>query len=464
MPHNIILLITDTFRFDNLYQRAKRPVRTPYLDAFADTKAAEITGFYTGSFPTIPHRTDLAQGRLGWPHYPWQPIDRSGPNHIAAMLGDCGYATQLLCDCPHLFNARFQFGFDASYQTRGQEGDLAFLHLNDEIRETVPLQKTRRRPVFRGHPLVDTHQWHKHYDHHEGDTFCSKTSDLAVRWLEDNYRAEPFFLWVDFFDPHEPWDAPEYLVATYDGSYDGVPMLHPNYGPASDYTPEELHNLWAHYAAEAQLVDRMIGRILEKIEDIGLLENSIVVITSDHGFSIGDHGRAGKTNIHPTSRANWPIYPEVGHVPFLIAGPGVASGVKLDVLAQPTDILPTLAELAGAPISPTEDLDGTSFAGVLDGASAQRHRDVAVSGSFFRGGPDALFANATTPFVVSDRWGYTPVGPEGDAELYDLQDDPFADTNVIAGNANQATEMHEALLSHLQEHGASDTTLKLWDR
>jgi arylsulfatase A-like enzyme len=241
-------------------------------------------------------------------------------------------------------------------------------------------------------------------------------------------------------------------------------MLHPNYGPASDYTPEELHNLWSHYAAEAQLVDRMIGRILEKIEDIGLLENSIVVITSDHGFSIGDHDRAGKTNIHPTSRANWPIYPEVGHVPFLIAGPGVASGVKLDVLAQPTDILPTLAELADARISPAEELDGTSFAGVLDGESEERHRDVAVSGSFSRGGPDALSANATTPFVVSGRWGYTPVGPTGDAELYDLQDDPFADTNVIAGNGNQAKEMREALVSHLQRHRASDTILKLWDR
>ncbi|MCE2461734.1 MAG: sulfatase-like hydrolase/transferase, partial [Pseudomonadales bacterium] len=83
---NIILLITDTFRYDNLGDRAKRPVRTPELDAFAAERATEIEGFYTGSFPTIPHRTDVATGRLVWPHYPWQPIDLSGRNHIARGL------------------------------------------------------------------------------------------------------------------------------------------------------------------------------------------------------------------------------------------------------------------------------------------------------------------------------------------------------------------------------------------
>ena len=114
---NIILLITDTFRFDNLRERAERPVRTPELDKFADERATEVLRFYTGSFPTIPHRTDVAQSVLGWPHYSWQPIRSSGPNHIGSMLRKSGYAAQLICDCPHLFNSGFQHGFDAAYQT-----------------------------------------------------------------------------------------------------------------------------------------------------------------------------------------------------------------------------------------------------------------------------------------------------------------------------------------------------------
>ena len=256
---NIVLLITDTFRYDNLGDKAKRPVYTPELDAFAASRASAIEGFHTGSFPTIPHRTDVATGRLGWPHYPWQPITRSGRNHIARMLGAEGYATQLICDCPHLFNARFQHGFQAAYQHRGQEGDRHLLHLNDDIRKVMPHEKTRRTPNFQGKTLTDMHRWINRYASREDETFCARTAATTVRWLEENHHANPFFLWVDFFDPHEPWDPPEYMVAKYDPDYQGEPMLHCNYGPATDYSAAELNNLWAHYAAESELVESPLG-------------------------------------------------------------------------------------------------------------------------------------------------------------------------------------------------------------
>ncbi len=132
-PKNIVLLITDTFRYDNLFDRAARPVRTPHLDAFAAGRAAEIGHFYAGSFPTIPHRTDLITGRIGWPWYPWQPLPKSSANAWPRMLRQAGYATQLICDCPHLFNCGFQHAFMAAFQTRGQEGDTPLLHLNDDL-------------------------------------------------------------------------------------------------------------------------------------------------------------------------------------------------------------------------------------------------------------------------------------------------------------------------------------------
>jgi len=173
---NIILLITDTFRYDNLGAGPEPSVRTPLLDRFAAERATSVEGCYTGSFPTIPHRTDVATGVLGHPHYPWQPIDVSGPNHVAAMLRGTGYATQLICDCPHLFNARFQQGFDAAFQHRGQEGDKPLLYLNDPIPEAMPRDKTRIHPLFRGHPLVDVHRWTNRYWHNEADTFPPRTA------------------------------------------------------------------------------------------------------------------------------------------------------------------------------------------------------------------------------------------------------------------------------------------------
>lgn len=456
------MIITDTFRYDNLGNKAKRSVRTPELDRFAKERATSIERFYTGSFPTIPHRTDLASGVLGWPHYPWQPIDKSGPNHIARILREAGYVTQLICDCPHLFNTGFQHGFDAAFQHRGQEGDKFLLHLNDPIETVMPKKKTRLMPSFREHPLVDLHRWLNRYCRCEMETFPYQTAQTTVRWLEENYKAGPFFLWVDFFDPHEPWDPPEYLVERYDPDYTGIPMLHPNYGQASDYTSKELNNLWAHYAAEAELVDRHIGRILQKIDDLQLWDETIVVITSDHGISIGEHERTGKSNINERDDRYWPIYPEIGHIPFLIAGPGIGKGVSLDLIAQPIDIMPTLCELAGAAVHPPQELEGKSFAGVLRGdASDSIHREYAVSGSFIAAN-DTIPPKATTPFLVTDRWGYAPVGSSGKPELYDMTSDPLATCDISQDNRGVMQDLHELFLSHLREHGASDDFLSLW--
>ena len=459
---NIIFIITDTYRYDNLSDRAAMPVRTPELDGFAAGQATSVEGFYTGSFPTIPHRTDIATGRLGWPHYGWQPIDRSGKNHIGAILGAAGYATQLLCDCPHLFNARFQHDFTAAFQHRGQEGDKALLHLNDPIVNILPDAKTRLHPSFEGHHLADLHRWHNRYRRYETESFPAHTGNTAVRWLEENHEAGPFFLWVDFFDPHEPWDPPEYLVKRYDPSYEGVPMIHPNYGPADAYTEAELRNLRAHYCAEAELVDRWIGRVLQKIDDLRLWKDTVVVVTSDHGMSLGEHNRTGKSNICDSDTRFWPIYPEIGHVPFMIAAPDVPKGHSLPILGSPIDVLPTVCELAGAEVTPPEPFTGRSFAEVLRAGSG-RHREYAVSGCFTRSKQGiSVPQRATTPFLVSEKWGYAPVGADGEPELYDLSRDPLAEEDMAGDNERTVRELHELFLDHLREQDAPAECLSCW--
>ena len=100
---NIIMIVTDTFRYDNLAPNSPLGTRTPELDRFKQ-RAVAVENFYTGSFPTVPHRNDLATGTLGWPHYGWRSIKKCSPNHMAALFGEHGYATQLIADCPHLFN------------------------------------------------------------------------------------------------------------------------------------------------------------------------------------------------------------------------------------------------------------------------------------------------------------------------------------------------------------------------
>ena len=454
---NIILLITDTYRYDNLEGGAGGHVRTPYLDRFMRERATSLSRCYTGSFPTIPHRTDLATGRLGWPHYGWQPIDLSSPNHIAPMLSEKGYATQLICDCPHLFNAGFNTKFDAAVQNRGQEGDRPLLHLNDPILKIQPDDKTRLKPLFKGSTLANTHRWTNRYMAFESDSFSARTSSMTVRWLEENYRAGPFFLWVDFFDPHEPWDPPEYMVRRHDPEYRGAPMIHPNYGRSDAYSALELANLRAHYRAEAELVDRQLGRVIEKIDDLGLWDDSIVVVTTDHGMSIGEHGRTGKSNGHESDDRFWPIYPEVSHIPFLIAGSGIGSGQVKDFFFQPVDILPTLQELASVTLSPPQPIQGLSAARLLTTEGGEPGRTFAVSGCNVTsvGVGREVPAFATVPFLTTEKWGYAPIGAEGPPELYDLTVDPLATVNIANDHKPVVSELHGMFLTHLRDYGGS---------
>lgn len=455
---NIILLITDTFRFDNLYDRAERPIRTPHLDRFADEKATELTRFITGSFPTIPHRTDVIAGRTGWPLYGWAPLKSTNSTNLVAGLAGKGYATQLICDCPHFFNAGFQHTFQAAFQHRGQEGDKPLLHLNDPIQSEQPADTTRLRPMWNGHTLVDQHRWTNRYPQYEDESFCARTSATVSRFLEENHKAGPFFLWVDLFDPHEPWDPPEYLVKRYQKDYEGAPMMHPNYGLASAYTEEQLVNLWAHYAAEAELVDRALGRILQKLEDLETWDDSVVAITSDHGCFLGEHNRTGKTNISEEDKRNWPLYPEVSHVPFLIAAPGVKGGAKSDAFAQPVDILPTMMDLAGVDL---EAPAGRSFTDVLTG-TATTHRDAVMAATHLK--TEALPEKATTPFFYFEHWGYSPAGSDGTPELYDLSDDPRCLTSLAESQTDVMGELKERFLGYLSGLEGGEGLAEFWTK
>jgi len=466
---NIILLISDTFRYDNLFGRAQMPVRTPYINEFAK-RAVGCSRMYMASFPTIPHRTDVTSGRYGWPWYGWQDRALSGRNHLPMILGKANYVSQLICDCPHLFHAGFDKGFSAAQTLRGQEGDKPMLRMNHPIEDAMPREKTRFGQGFLGHNLVNLHCWTNRAwsrGDREEERFPPRTARLTVEFLEENYRHNPFFLWVDFFDPHEPWDPPEYMVRRYQPSYDGPAMLHPNYGKASDYTPGELENLRAHYCAEAELVDRGIGRVLQKIDDLQLWDNSIVVFTADHGTFLGEHNRTGKSNINQGDDRFWPIYPEIAQVPFLIAAPGLKGGREIDALLQPPDILPTLLDLAGLKVAPPDPFHGRSFAPLLRGESDKPINNLAITAAFLKRrdgsvSPKAVTPKANTPMVYTTKWAFAPVGSEGEPELYDLEADPGALRNVAPKNPAMVEEMRSKALTWLNSVGAPKEAIRMF--
>jgi arylsulfatase A-like enzyme len=335
---------------------------------------------------------------------------------------------------------------------------MPFLRMNYPMVETTPPDKTREGRHFQGRTLPDMHGWTNRNWRLEEDRFCAQTARRAVEWLEENYQYESFFLWVDFFDPHEPWDPPEYLVRKYDPDYEGPPMLHPNYGRADAYTPAELRNLRAHYCAEAELVDRWVGRVLQKIDDLDLWRNSIVIFTTDHGMSIGEHNRTGKSNINSNDSRYWPIYPEVAHIPLLIAAPGLDGGTTVDALLQPADIAPTIAELTGGGLHPPEPFHGTSFAPLLRGEAGRQRRECLVSATYPHIKDGSFAPCAVTPVLYTERWCYVPVGAEGTPELYELPRDPFAETDVAAKHPEAVKELQAMLAAELARMDAPEGT------
>jgi arylsulfatase A-like enzyme len=456
---NIILLISDTFRYDNFFDRADVPVRTPHLDRFTE-RAVSCSRMYMGSFPTIPHRTEVTSGRYGWPWHGWQNRPLSGKNHLPLVLGKHDYASQLICDCPHLYNAEFHKGFTAAQGLRGQEGDMNMLRMNFPIESAMPREKTRFGRHFQDATLVDLHCWTNHAwtrAESEDERFPPRTAGKVVNFLEQNYKHDPFFLWVDFFDPHEPWDPPEYMVRRYQKlAYDGPAMLHPNYGKAGDYSEAELENLRAHYCADAELVDRWVGRVLEKIDDLGLWDNSIVVFTADHGTCLGEHDRTGKSNINKGDDRFWPIYPEIAHIPFLVAAPGLKGGGEIDLLLQPPDIMPTLLDLAGLDATPPNPFHGKSFAPALRGEDQASHNPCAITATHMKLPDGEIKPRAQTPVVYTEKWAFAPIGSDGEAELYDMETDPRALTNVAPDNPTVVEQLREEGLAWLRRYDAPE--------
>ncbi|MBM3189010.1 MAG: sulfatase, partial [Chloroflexi bacterium] len=315
---NLIVIVSDTFRRDHLGCYGNGWISTPHLDRFAE-KAIVFDRTYAASFPTVPNRRDIFTGRYTFTYSQWAPLP---PEEIilAEELGKAGYATMMVLDTPHIIKNGYYFdrGFSGFEWIRGQENDR---WQTAPAYPRMPCVKTKLRSP---EATVKVHQRNVHWRRYEEDTFVARTMREACLWLERNYRQHSdFFLYVDTFDPHEPWDAPQWYLERYDEpNYTGANVSYPVYGPSDYLTIEELRHCRALYAAEVTLVDRWVGRLLERIEDMGLLRDTAVVFTTDHGFYHGEHGLMGKSHITPEESRYVPLYEEVARIPLIAYAPG----------------------------------------------------------------------------------------------------------------------------------------------
>ncbi|HIQ05113.1 MAG TPA: hypothetical protein EYH31_05385, partial [Anaerolineae bacterium] len=443
-------------------------IHTPYLDRFAQD-AYIFDRAHCGSFPTVPCRNDVLTGRWTLVYKPWAPL---GADEITLpeLLNEAGYVTSLFVDTPHPFAPGFNYqrGFQAWELIRGQEHDT-WSTSPAEVRLPCNPHKLRGG----AHGAAAKYLQNVSERHWEEDYFPARTMRSAARWLERNRKAR-FFMYVDTFDPHEPWDPPAHYLERYEQGYEGEEVIYPRYDRWADFMTEaELKHCRNLYAGEVSLVDRWIGFLLERVEDLGLLEGTAIIITSDHGFYLGEHGYIGKSLIRGTRHQSLPLYPEVSRIPLLIRLPGGRAARRLHAFAQPIDLMPTILELLGVEVP--ETVQGKSLLPTIEGRGSPRPFAVSsptLSGEHVTIPHPTNRATTTTPdwaLVFGSQVEHVapettqmvdslareieivegPVGPE----LYDLKADPWCTQNVITKHPDVARQIHAQFVSFLKEAG-----------
>lgn len=475
--------MSDTFRYDLLHRgfQVKNNVTANLnrMDRFS-SDSIEFTRVYHASFPTVPNRADLFTGRYTFTYFDWSPLPRDWIT-LPIVLRKAGYTCMMIADTPHILKDGYNFdrGFDGWVWIRGQENDR---YRTSPLEVRLPCSPWKLRSV----ETTIQHIRNNYGRRYEEDWIPAKTAIEAARWLEENHDRR-FFLYIDFFDPHEPWDPPRWYVDTYDPGYEGEEVIYPAYGPCGYLTDRELIHIRAMYAGEASLVDRWIGFLLDKIDELGLLDDTTIIFTSDHGFYLGEHDLIGKSIIMGGYHGLAPLYEEVVHIPLLIRFAdklGLERGVKIDALIQTPDITATILELAGMENESYMDIQGESLLPIVR-REKEMIRDIAVSTpSLMKGVRAGLRATITT-----DRWSLILAPKESthvekaeitfivdgeprvlkpfgriDTELYDLKTDPRQRVNVLSEEIDVAVDIYRRFIEFLSKLEASTEVVKPWLR
>jgi arylsulfatase A-like enzyme len=254
----------------------------------------------------------------------------------------------------------------------------------------------------------------------EDDYFPAQVFTEAAAWLEQNLDADRLFLTVECFDPHEPWFVPEHyrrLYAPHGEPY--VPKA--PYGDFDYMDPELLCGLRACYSALVTMCDRWFGYFMESVRVLGLLDQSLIVVVSDHGHTIGEGNHIGKRG--------YPSTPEVYDIPLIIRHPqGNGAGLESDVLVQHTDVAATILEAAA--VESVDPLHGKPFLDAVVKLSPPLRDHATVA-----------WGSAVT--VIDDSWWLNCKVDGTGTLLYDLASPrPFED-NVAHEEPEVASRLFE---------------------
>jgi arylsulfatase A-like enzyme len=441
MPSNILFLMTDQHRADTLGTYGNASAVTPVLDELAAT-GTRFDRWYTPTAICTPARASLLTGQAPFRHKVLANHERNvgyledlpdGQFTFVEALRRTGYNTGLIGKW-HVGTEKkaATFGFDGpelpgwhnpvdheDYLGYLSQNDLPPYEISDRIRGTLPNGGPGNLLAARLHQPVEA--TFEHY-------LATRTIEMLERYAADYERdAKPFFLELNFYGPHLPYILPdEYfdlfdpelveLPASIAETFEGKPPVQRNYSAhwTFDSMPIEVtRKLIAVYWGYVALIDREIGRVMEAMERLGLVDSTAVFFTCDHGEFTGSH------RLHDKGPA---MYEDIYRTPGIIRIPGGPQGQVRSEFVSLLDCTATILDIAG--VDPTPAVDSRSLLPLVRGEQPEWDEDIVCE-----------FHGHHFPYpqrmLREDRYKLV-VNPDSVNELYDLKLDPDELLNVYS--------------------------------
>ncbi len=480
---NVIVIVADTWQFNYLGCYGNEWIRTPNIDRLAEDSTV-FENAYAEGCPTVPTRRSLMTGRYTLPYAGWSPLTTEHLT-LSDILWHQPVRTALISDTSPMNLPRFGYarGFEYVHYFRGQEFDHFYskdpcnldpdrFHKPAYSSEPGKQNEELMASLYARQELMDYLPQRQHWQGDE-DQMAAKVSSAAIDYIKRRDRTRPFFLWLDSFDPHEPWDPPSVwdpdLKCPYDPDYNGIEIINPVPTYAETFlTDAEEHHIRMLYAEKVTLVDKWLGKVLDTLKEEGLYDDTLIVFLSDHGQPLGrgEHGHGIIRKCRP-----WP-YEELVHIPLIVHYPGAAPG-RIRSFVQTADVAPTIMEYMGV-TEHIEQMQGESLLPLIRGEK-EKLREFAIAGYYNFSWSiitetysyihwleekhftkDPLKASAAVGLREyqenTDVWTCTP-GSDTEMpkhnEFYDRRTDPFQLNNLLESRGAEAAELSRMLFEFM---------------
>lgn len=395
VPPNVVVISIDTLRADHCSVNGYERDTTPNLRKLAEQGTRFATA-YSPTSTTAPSHATLFTGLSPITHGVVKNGIELGADFttLAELLRDDGYQTAAVAGS---FAMAGKFGFAQGFDS-----------YDDEFSEEGS--------------TYDLERWQGHAVGQGFDRRATETTEIAVDWLRENRETNrPFLLFVHYFDPHDPYDAPAEFE-------ERLAVKTPEFLP-TEWRERRLFDTVAKYDAEILYTDFEIGNLLDALGELKLDEDTVVIVTSDHGEGLMDHGWL----LHGTH-----IYEEQVRVPMIVRWPErVAAGKTISEPVEMIDVLPTLLGFIGR-YRAAEELPGRDLGAALLSEQAKPlgagHPIHLFRQHFREGMHPKLPLKGVQHGLREGRWKVIVAPEEGTRELYDLKDDPAETTDLAEDN------------------------------